>query len=60
MKSKTILLRLNEKELETIMLAYKNRLINGDYISRSEYIRKLILTSLDTTNNVSSNDKNQA
>jgi len=52
MKSKTILLRLNEKELETIMLAYKNRLINGDYISRSEYIRQLILTSIDADNKI--------
>jgi metal-responsive CopG/Arc/MetJ family transcriptional regulator len=58
MKSKTILLRLNEKELETIMNAYKNRLINGDYISRSEYIRQLILTSVDD-HNVDANDKNK-
>ena len=33
------------------MTAYKNRLISGDYISRSEYIRQLILTAQDVINN---------
>jgi hypothetical protein len=46
MKNKTLLLRLSEEELEIIMTAYKNRLINGDYISRSEFIRQMLLASL--------------
>jgi len=46
LKTKTLLLRLSENELNSIMAAYKNRLINGDYISRSEYVRQLILGAI--------------
>jgi hypothetical protein len=46
MKDKTILLRLSKEELSIIMSAYKNRLINGEYISRSEYIRQIILCAM--------------
>jgi hypothetical protein len=46
LKDKTLLLRLSEGELNSIMVAYKNRLINGDYVSRSEYVRQLILDAI--------------
>ena len=46
MKDQTMLIRFSKEQFEQIMIAYKNRLIEGDYISRSEYVRRLILTSL--------------
>jgi hypothetical protein len=46
-KDQELLLRLSKKEMEKLMLAYKQRLIIGDYISRSEYIRQLILNALE-------------
>ena len=51
MKSKSLLIRLSEEELEKIMLAYKNRLVDGDYISRSEYLRQLILAAVGRDEN---------
>jgi hypothetical protein len=47
MKDKTILLRFSEEQLKIIINAYKNRLINGDYISRSEFIRITLLVALN-------------
>ena len=50
MKDQTMLIRLSQEQFDEIMLAYKNRLIEGDYISRSEYVRRLIMTSLNKKN----------
>jgi hypothetical protein len=46
MKDKTILLRFSEDQLKTITGAYKDRLIKGDYISRSEFLRQILLQAV--------------
>jgi hypothetical protein len=46
MKTKNLLVRLSEEEFNDLTNAYKNRLIKGDYISRSKFIRQLIMKSI--------------
>lgn len=41
-KTKHILMRFSDEEIERLNNAYKQRLIDGPLISRSEFIRGLI------------------
>jgi len=39
---KTLLLRFNDQQFKNLMEAYKQRLISGDYLPRSEFVRQLL------------------
>jgi len=41
-KTKHILMRFSDEEIERLNNAYKQRLIDGTLIARSEFIRQLI------------------
>ena len=46
MKTESILIRLDKTELDEINQAYKQELIKSDLITRSEFIRRLIVGGL--------------
>jgi len=50
MKTKSILIRLSKEEYDAINKTYKIELINGDLISRSEFIRKIIKLYIEKDN----------
>jgi hypothetical protein len=47
MKDKNILIRVSKEELEKINDAYKQFLIENDLISRSEFIRRMVLVGAE-------------
>ena len=47
MKDQNILIRLSKEELEKINLAYKQELISNELISRSEFIRRILISGVE-------------
>jgi hypothetical protein len=51
MRNKNILIRVSEEELDNINSAYKQFLIGNDLISRSEFIRRMVLVGAEGCKN---------
>lgn len=48
MKTKSILIRLSDDEMKEINDFFKKEIVNNDLISRSEFVRRLIKSGIET------------